>query len=95
MVLLPWFTQNCLFDCPIENIFKRPPPYIRYDIGSDAERDDILNAIENVLLGDVLEIFELIESPDRLRVHCLENSIACLEPFDTVNHYLSYVDSLG
>ena len=84
--------EACLFDCPIENIFKQPPPYIRYD---DSERDKILGQVEDILMGDVLTIFELTETPDRLQEQHSENSIACLEPFDTANHYLSYVDSIG
>ena len=86
--------EACLFDCPIENIFKKAPPYIRYNIGNPSERSDVIRSIESTLVEEVLPVFGLIESPERLKEHLAQSSIPCLEDFDAQADYFSYAASL-
>jgi len=67
-----------LFGITIENIFHPAPPYIRYDIGDPAIREDTLEAIRKVLLSDVMRAFELVESPTQLRDVVKAQAMPCL-----------------
>lgn len=85
------FHESLLFGSTIENIFTRPPPYIRYDLGNVQERELVLNNIEIVLLEQVMKAFLLIESPHELERFLEKNDFPAMEHFNAVNDYFSYI----
>lgn len=76
-IVLP-VNKAVLFGITIENIFHPAPPYIRYDIGDPATREDTLKAIGEVLLSDVMRAFALVESPAQLREVVKAQAMPCL-----------------
>ncbi|WP_370979744.1 hypothetical protein [Agaribacterium sp. ZY112] len=87
--------ENCLFGKPIENLFIPAPPYIKYDIGDDQQRELILSNIERILEEQVLLMFDLVESPSDLYEYLEENQIPCIEEYDSLDHYKKYMKQIG
>jgi hypothetical protein len=55
--------ESYLFETTIENIFHPAPPYIRYNLGDPQTHDQVMAGIKQILTGDVMLAFDLMESP--------------------------------
>jgi hypothetical protein len=80
--------EACLFSITIENIFRPAPPYVRYDVGDPETRGQVLVGITEVLRSEVLEVFDLVESPIALRKSIDAGQLPCLAP-EAVRDYFA------
>ncbi|MEM7331861.1 MAG: hypothetical protein AAF490_07205 [Chloroflexota bacterium] len=83
--------DSYLFATQIENIFKPAPPYIRYDIGNAATWQAILEHVEQILVTQVFQAFELIESPERLASFLESKPMPCLDAHNAREDYFRFV----
>jgi hypothetical protein len=78
----------------IENLFRVPPPYIKYDLGDPATRDQIIEHVITVIKRDVFRFFELARDPIAL---CDALAIAPIpalsNPGVLVEYYLCFTDT--
>jgi hypothetical protein len=86
-IVLP-INEAVLFDTTIENIFRPAPPFVRYDVGDPVARAEVLARIAGVLRTEVLQAFDLIESPGELRAAFVTGALPCLVP-EAVRDYFA------
>jgi hypothetical protein len=79
--------ESYLFETTIENIFHPAPPYIRYNLGDPQTRDQVMAGIKQILTGDVLRAFDLMESPSAWQKAIEANLLPCLSE-EAIRDYL-------
>ena len=85
--------ERVIFNAPIENLFREAPPYIHYDIGDEGERPKIISQIKTLFESEVMHMFDLVDSPSALRDYVKKERIPCLDPYNSIEHYLKFVCS--
>ncbi len=83
--------ERVIFNAPIENLFREAPPYIHYDIGDEDERPKIIHKIKTLFEIEVMKMFDLVDSPSILKEYIKNERIPCLEPYNSIDHYLKFV----